>query len=291
MINQKKLVSIFGIACMFLVLSWMTGCDGDSAIANISYIESHDTYRTTIDGIEYKLEYLLVRPDDSLPHPLVIMTHGRDGPHPQRFYNEATKYSFLCTALAEQGYAAMLLVRRGYGNSDGPDSELKDTPYESGLEAAKDIESAVRFMKTKSYVDPEKIVVMGHSQGGWAAIAFSTLKVDGVLGTVNISGGVNYTDIDSDSYSTRNSKWIADCGEYGMINLIPTLWIYSPNDQSIPGDISPQMFQSFKDNGGEGTFIMKPSYPNNGHWFLGEPDFYMSDLIKFYDSIGMTTPE
>lgn len=284
MINQSKRVSIIGIVCVFLALLWMTGCDNDPSNSDT---EIHDMYETTIDGVEYDLEYLLIQPDDSVPHPLVIFTHGRDGPYPDRYTGEVNTYQFLCAALAEQGYAAMFLVRRGYGNSDGPDSELKDTPFDSGLEAAKDLESAVRFMRTQSCVDPDNIVVMGHSQGGWAAIAFSTLTVDGVLGTVNLSGGVNYTGINSDSLSTRHSKWISDCGEYGKINMIPTLWIYSPNDQSIPGDISQQMYQSFRDNGGQGTFIMKPSYSTNGHMFLGEPGFYMGDLLAFFDSIGM----
>jgi dienelactone hydrolase len=182
----------------------------------------------------------------------------------------------------------MLLVRRGYGNSDGPDSELKDTPYESGLEASKDLKTAVEFMKTQSYVDPEKIVVMGQSQGGWAAIAFSTVSMDGVLGTVNISGGINYASINSDSLSTRHSKWIADCGTYGKTNAIPCLWIYSPNDTSIPGEASQAMFDSFKDNGGEGTFVMKPAYSPNGHWIVGEPELFMSDILDFFTAIGMT---
>ena len=130
-------------------------------------------------------------------------------------------------------------------------------------------------------------MVIGHSQGGWAAIAFSTLKADGVLGTVNLSGGTNYADINSDLPSVTHSKWIADCGKYGKINVIPTLWIYSPNDQSIPGDTSQPMFESFRNNGGKGTFVMKPAYSTNGHWFYDEPGFYLSDLVTFFSEIGM----
>jgi dienelactone hydrolase len=194
----------------------------------------------------------------------------------------------LCSVLAQNGYTVMMLVRRGYGCSDGPDSELKDTPYASGLEASKDLLSAVEFMKTQPYVDASKIVVMGASQGGFAAIAFSTLKVDGVLGTVNISGGVNYTSIDSDPKPTRYSKWASACGEYGKINTIPTLWIYSENDFHIPPEASQPMFKSFQDEGGKGTFVMKPAYGDDGHMFGIDLAFYRADLLAFFNTIGMT---
>jgi len=282
--NRRRLRAVPIILSICLVMVGVTNCGSGSDIPDV---DSHETYQATIDGKTYKLEYRLIRPVDSLPHPLVIMTHGRYGPHPPRNNVEVDGYRNICTALAERGYVVMMLVRRGYGNSDGPDSELKNTPYECGLEASKDLLSAVEYMKTKPYVDPSKIVIMGHSQGGWAAIAFSTLKADGVLGTVNLSGGTNYLGIDSDSLSMRHAKWISDCGEYGKINMIPTLWIYSPNDQAIPGDTSQSMFKGFQDNGGKGTFVMKLAYPGDGHWFFDEPEFYVSDLMDFFNTIGM----
>lgn len=244
MIELTRRLSCYALLMIFLLTIGIAGCDSDAGPIILT------TYRATIDGTEYNLEYSVMQPQDDLPHPLIIFTHGRNGPHPERYRNETEGYEAIRTALYEQGYVVMLLVRRGYGNSDGPDSELKDTPYESGLEASKDLKSAVEFMKAQSYVDPEKIVVMGQSQGGWAAIAFSTVTVDGVLGTVNISGGINYTNINFDDLPTRHSKWIADCGKYGKTNVIPCLWIYSPNDTSIPGEASQAMFDSFKDNGG-----------------------------------------
>lgn len=286
--SRRRWILPIGIMALCIVTIALTDCQSDSEPLEIV---SNGTFPATIDGKTYTLEFRLLRPNDSLPHPLIIMTHGRNGPHPQRDTSEVDGYKNIRTALAQSGYVVMMLVRRGYGNSDGPDSELKDTPYESGLEAAKDLASAVEYMKTKPYVDPAKIVVMGHSQGGWATIAFSTLKVDGVLGAINVSGGTNYTSIDSDSLPTRHSKWIAACGEYGKNNRIPTLWVYSPNDQAIPGDTSKPMFDSFQNNGGKGLFVMKPAYSSNGHLFVEEPGFYMRDLSDFLDAIGMNSTD
>ncbi len=252
-----------------------------------SYTVTYSHYPATIEGKIYKLEYRLLRPNDSLPHPLIIMTHGRYGPYPPRNNAEVTGYTELCKALCQKGYVVMMLVRRGYGISDGPDSELKETPYETGIEAAKDLQSAVEYMRTKPYIIPDKIVVMGHSQGGWAAIAFSTLRVDGVLGTVNLSGGTNYIGINSVLQATTYSKWISDCGEYGKSNVIPTLWIYSSNDLSIPGFASQSMFNSFIKNGGKGTLVMNPAFSSNGHGLYYKPKLFIDKLLEFFNDIGM----
>ncbi|NLD91240.1 MAG: alpha/beta fold hydrolase [Fibrobacter sp.] len=282
--SQKRRVFLSGIIVILMMMLGVIGCGVDS-VETVG--ESYESYKATIDGKTYTLEYRLLRPLDSLPHPLIILTHGRDGAHPKRDAWYVKGYGNLCSALAYNGYVVMMLVRRGYGNSGGPDSELKDTPYASGLEAAKDLLSAVGHMKTQPYVDPTRIVVMGQSQGGFAAIAFSTLKVDGVLGTVNISGGINYTSIDADPHSTRYLKWASDCGEYGKINTLPTLWIYSKNDWSIPPIASEPMFKSFQNAGGKGTFIMKPEWRGDGHGFCDDPGFFMGDLLSFFSTIGM----
>jgi dienelactone hydrolase len=282
--SKKRQVFLLTSILLLMMTLGVIGC-GDSSVTMVS--DRHASYKAVIDGETYNLEYRLIRPNDSLSHPLVIMTHGRDGAHPQRNTFEVNGYDHLCSALAQQGYVVMMLVRRGYGNSDGPDSELKDTPKASGLEAAKDLLSAVEHMKTQPYVDPGRIVVMGHSQGGWGVIAFSTLKVDGVLGTVNLSGGINYTSIYTDPKSTVYSKWASDCGEYGKVNSIPTLWIYSKNDYCIPPEASQPMFKSFQDQGGKGTFVMKPEYGTNGHWFLDDLGFIWDDLLTFFITIGM----
>jgi hypothetical protein len=33
---------------------------------------------------------------------------------------------------------------------------------------------------------------------------------------------------------------------------------------------------------------MKPAYSPNGHWIVGEPELFMSDILDFFTAIGMT---
>ncbi len=47
------------------------------------------------------------------------------------------------------------------------------------------------------------------------------------------------------------------------------------------------MFDSFRDNGGKGTFAMKAAYSTNDHWIFEKPGLFMGDLLEFFTAIGM----
>ena len=181
----------------------------------------YENFIATIDNKDYQLEGMIYRPSDNNMHPLIIMNHGRNGKYPPIYSNESKTLSTLCKALAKNGYVVMLLVRRGYGNSQGPDSELKETAVASGLEACKDVKSAIIYMQQKSYVIKGKTVVIGHSQGGWVALAASTQKIDGLLGTVNLCGGTNYENMGSGRINEDvQSHWIWASGILGEKNIV-----------------------------------------------------------------------
>jgi len=191
-------------------------------------------------------------------------------------------------ALASRGYIVMMLVRRGYGNSQGPDSELKDTAVECGLEAAKDIQCAVTYLRHQRYVSKDKGVIMGHSQGGWAALASSTVKMDGVRGVVNLAGGTNYRLMGNGEVTpTVQTNYVAACHEFGKSAVVPTLWIYVENDWNNPPVVARQMFEAFQSSGGKAKLVIKPPYGSNGHFFVNDPDLFMADLLEFFANIGL----
>jgi len=183
----------------------------------------------------------------------------------------------------------MMVVRRGYGNSDGPDSEYLETAEQSGLAGAKDLKAAVDYMRTKAYVQKDRIVIMGQSQGGWVALAAATLGIKGVLGTVNISGAINFRQ--ARGYPMRSAE-VEDqlnksAGMYGKSSKVPTLWIYAENDNHLPGTVK-KWYDSYIGNGGNGYLVIEPAYKNNGHGIVNEPDLYIGDILKFFRKIGFS---
>jgi len=112
--SQKRRVFLSGSIFILMIMLGVIGCGDGSVNSSVStFGDSYKKYAAIIDGKTYNLEYHLFRPNDSLAHPLIIMTHGRNGAHPQRDPNDVNAYDELCTALAQQGYVVMMLVRRG----------------------------------------------------------------------------------------------------------------------------------------------------------------------------------
>jgi dienelactone hydrolase len=261
------------------------------AAAGKSAVKVEDLmFPASIEGKEYQLEARIYRPDDSAKHPFIVMNHGRYGLHPTVNTNEVNDYAVLNRALASRGYSVMMLVRRGYGNSQGPDSELKDTAIESGLEAAKDIQCAVAYLRQQRYVNKDRGLIMGQSQGGWAALASSTVRMEGVRGVVNLAGGTNYRQMAGNGEVTPavQTHWIAACRELGKSAAVPTLWIYAENDWNHSPAYVRQMCEAFQSSGGKVKLVIKPPYGNNGHFFASEPDLFMADLLEFFANIGLT---
>ncbi len=240
-----------------------------------------------IDGRDYRLEAMVYRPDDTARYPLVVFSHGRNGMFPSRDPNMVNGYAALCNALATGGRAVVYFVRRGYGGSDGPDAELQDTAILSGLEGAKDYRAAVEYWRTTDFVLPDRVVVMGQSQGGWVVLACTNIAMDGVLGAVNISGGTNYRLMGTGAVTAAvQDHWVAACTELGRSALVPSFWIYAENDLSIAGPTARRMFNAFTDVGGPAALLMLPPFGGNGHNIVGQPDLFIAPLNEFFAAIG-----
>ena len=248
----------------------------------------HLTFPAKIDGATYTLEATIYRPDDGKAHPLIVMNHGRDGKYPPVNEHESMGYGELNGAFAGRGYVSMMLVRRGYGLSQGPDAELKATAVASGLEAAKDIRAAVDYMREQSYVLRDKVAIVGHSQGGWAAIASASVEMEGVVGAVNLCGGTNYAAMgDGRVTGEVRSHWIRTCGEFGRSAVIPMLWIYAENERILTPESMRNMHQAYQAAGGRARLVIKPPYGTNGHLIVAQPELFIGDIMEFFAEIGL----
>lgn len=231
------------------------------------------------EGTLLRLEGMLYRDMNRSSWDGFVMTHGRKGPHPIRRNDEVERYRELNIALAERGCAVLMVVRRGYGNSDGPDSEFLDTPDESALAAGLDIKAGVEYLRRIPGVNRDSIVVMGHSQGGWAAMGASCLNIEGVTRAVNLCGGINYRNMGFGRVTKKVQRdWVAACGEIGKRNVIPMIWIYSENDENHPPDHVRDTFDAFVRAGGTGELYILGPYGQSGHLIVYEPSLFI-DLI------------
>jgi pimeloyl-ACP methyl ester carboxylesterase len=124
-------------------------------------------YRTedvTFDGAGgVKLAGTLTMPENGAAFAAVILVAG-SGPHDRDETIFGHKpFLLLADYLTRHGIAVLRSDKRGIGKSTG------DYRTATSEDFASDTESAVAYLKTRSEIDPKKIGLLGHSEGGLIA--------------------------------------------------------------------------------------------------------------------------
>jgi pimeloyl-ACP methyl ester carboxylesterase len=108
-----------------------------------------------LDGDVHLAGTLLV-PSQPSPVPAIVFVQGA-GPETR------SASRFLAEFFVKRGVAALIYDKRGAGASSG------DWHHSSFEDLAADVTAAVTFLKSRSEIDPNRIGLMGSSQGGWIA--------------------------------------------------------------------------------------------------------------------------
>jgi pimeloyl-ACP methyl ester carboxylesterase len=93
------------------------------------------------------------------PAPAVLAIHG--------YINSREMQSPYAIELARRGYVVLALDQTGHGYSDPP-------AFAHGFGGP----DGLRYLRTLDFVDPTRIVLSGHSMGGWAALVAAAVYPD-----------------------------------------------------------------------------------------------------------------
>ncbi|MGW5384553.1 alpha/beta hydrolase family protein [Nocardia sp. NPDC003963] len=121
----------------------------------------------------------LTRPVDAAgPLPTVVLIGG-SGPQ-DRNEEIAGHQPFLLLAdtLTRAGYAVLRTDDRGVGGTGG---NLNQANY---ADLAGDIEAGLRFLRTRPDIDPDRIGLLGHSEGGYLAPLVAARPENGIAFTI-----------------------------------------------------------------------------------------------------------
>lgn len=276
----KRIIFVLFVCLMQLVSIVGYGAANDlSDIGSASNLEckSIETNRYILDGTSYIFEHMMVpaiindeklmlemtidRPDDNKQYPVLLLTHGRHGPYPEKNSNTYAYFRKVNRRFLAERLIVVHVVRRGFGLSEGSVmDEYKATPFEAGMEMVKDIEQALTYMKSKTYVMKNNFVIGGHSQGGWAALSAASAKLNGVACIINFSGATNYSNAPRGIGWQRgaNADMTRDCIQLGKTSTIPSLWIYGDAEPNRTVDETEKMFLEYTREGGKAKLILLP---------------------------------
>jgi dienelactone hydrolase len=210
--------------------------------------------------------------DDSArqPHPALVLNHGRAPAAAERAALGRAVYFEASSWFAKLGFMVAVPTRIGYGVTGGPDVEntgdcgKKD--YAPGYEAStRQTLAVLEYMRGWKEVAKDRTVVVGQSFGGTTAIAIAARNTPGVQATVNFAGGGGGRPVTHPGNPCDQPKLKKLFADYGKTARIPTLWVYSANDQFFGPTLPKVWFDEFKAAGGRGDFAGFPAHGENGH--------------------------
>ncbi|WP_175772781.1 dienelactone hydrolase family protein [Paraburkholderia phenazinium] len=246
------------------------------------------------DGAKPTLEALVVRPQRPGRWPLIVMTPGTPRSSGAGVTDRAPELLLnAAVTFAQHGYAAVVVLRRGFGHSDGPYAESSGSCHNEdylgpGKASADDVLGALDALRAQPWVDGERVLLLGKSTGGFAVLAAAARNPQGVLGVLDFAGGRGSSRPD---YVCRADQLIAAVGEYGTTAKIPSQWVWSENDHYFSPDLARQMLSAYTAHGAQAQLAVLPAFQEDGHELLYEApaDAWWPAVEPFLKSLSLPT--
>ena len=229
-------------------------------------IDVPDAYPNGLDVLEVRME---------LPgrHPLAVLTHGTSNKPDDRAHETPWAQLFQAEWLAEYGYVAIVVVRRGYGHSGGQQDSTnggcgRNGSFEqTGEASADDLRAVIDFARGLPEVDANMIISVGVSTGGFAQVALSANPPKGLKAAISFAGGRGG---DGRKHNCNLSGMVDAFRDFGveahLHGNLPMLWIYAENDHWFPPAMARQFDAAYKDGGGTDKLVIAPPYGDDGHY-------------------------
>lgn len=236
------------------------------------------------EGLRERLETTIFKPDGPGPFPLLLMNHGKQ-PGPSR-QQKRERFIYLATEFVRRGYAVMVPMRSGYGQSSGDYRDRGCDMTASAFGQARDLRDVLEFARSQSWVDAQRMVVAGQSYGGMAVLALATSSEPGVRAVLNFSGGLRYDTPQCDWQETLAKAF----GLLGKYNQLPTLWLYGANDSYFAPPLVQRLHQAFVGAGGHARLVDYGAFKRDAHLTLGSRDgvaYWLAPAMAFLRSMAM----
>jgi len=246
------------------------------------------------DGAKPTLEALVVRPDRPGRWPLVLMTPGTPRSAGAGVADRAPELLLsAAVAFAQHGYASVVVLRRGFGHSDGPYAESSGSCHNEdylgpGKASADDVLAALEALRAQPWVDGEHVILLGKSTGGFAVLAAAARNPQGVVGVLDFAGGRGSS---SPDYVCRSDQLVAAVGEYGSTARIPGQWVWSENDHYFSPELARQMLGAYTAHGAQAQLTVLPAFHEDGHELLYEApaEAWWPSVEPFLKSLNLPT--
>ena len=214
------------------------------------------------------LEAFLVRANGTRRYPLALLSHGSPRSFEDRATMSAHKYYGIALEYARRGFAALIVMRRGYGTSPGGRVDsvggCSNAAYlPAAAVAVADLRAAIDAMSRRTDVTTTGMIAAGHSAGGLATVALTAQATPGLVAAISFAGGRGSRD---DDEVCNPDGLVQAFATFGKTSRVPMLWVYATNDLYFGPDLARRFYDGFRAGGGNATFVAAPAYGDDGHY-------------------------
>lgn len=271
MTGQGAATFAFGAKVMALAIVVVISLAAARPAISGDLIQEREYLRVKIGGRDVRLEALFVKRADAKGRlPIALFNHGRPGVAAMALDHNLFRDPGI-TAIADiarRGWLVVAIHRRGYGTSDGPiqsDSPCAADTFISWMNAdADDIEASIGAVTRRSDADPTRMIAIGESAGGGAAVALGARNIPGLAAAINLAGGEHLA-----GCAAIKDSVPADFRTLGSRSHVPNLWVFAKNDLNHPLDQIEVMRAAFTAGGADLKLALLDPIGEDGHAGLG----------------------
>jgi dienelactone hydrolase len=214
---------------------------------------------------------LLFRPAGDGPFPLAVIAHASTQNVLRRAQMPQPEYRALAVLLVARGFAVLVPERLGHGATGGPYVEdqrgCDEADYSrAGHATASEIATAMDYLRKQAFIRSDGTVIVGHSAGGWGALALAGENPAGVSRVILFAPGRGGRANDSPNQVCAPHTLLAAAAEFGAQARIPVTWLVAANDSYFAPAFSRQLADAFAKGGARVDFRALPAYGSEGHW-------------------------
>lgn len=238
---------------------------------------------------------VLFRPAGKGPFRLAVIAHASTQNRLARAQMPQPEYPALAAALVARGFAVLVPQRLGHGKTGGPyleDQEGCDNAEYamSARSTAEAITAALTFMRTQPFIRKDASVIVGHSAGGWGALALADQSPKSISSIVVFAPGRGGRKDDRANSICAPDKLIAAAKEFGEDAQVPVTWLVAENDSYFPPEFSKKMADAFIEAGDDKVdFQALPPFGKEGHWLAEAGEEGMMESV-LANTAGLNVP-
>jgi len=255
-------------ARLLLAVALIAGMAGEAAAAE-PYLQEELRIPSALAGPR-GLEALLVRPNSPGRYPLALIAHG--SPRSVEAHASMTPSAMVPQAIefARRGWAAAVVMRRGYGDSGGDWTDsygpcANPDFVAAGKAGAADLKASIDFLVKRPDIDPSRVISVGVSAGGFATVALTADPPPGLVAAISFAGGRGSIHANEVCHAER---LIEAFRSFGKRSRTPMLWVYAENDHFFGPALAQQLKDAFTEGGGNVEFIAAPPFGRDGHYLF-----------------------